>query len=1156
MSKREFSPPLFSDCEDDEETTPTKRARQDNEDPMAGFMEGYEDLSPDEIEAKDTEYAFILAFVEGHLETVEELPAHLRFEALARKKRWEETQEKRNLIGGRSVAGGGSGEKAVPSNVGNNNASSSSYQHPPEFTSQLSTLSEMGFGDDIPKTIKALKESKGNVEMAVEWLFSNPDFVVDEHQQEEEKRSFVKPLGASSSAPTTLTREKTIQEIVEEIETAEREERRWIEEQDEILAKRIQQMVEREEHDKTLAQIKHSVTHYEPATAHSPAPTSSSQQFRPILPHSSQQVKQEPSHVKKESFVKHEPFHGVDLTQEDDHEPYRDPYQAFINKPSSSSSQFPIKFVPPPPVIKYGSQSSFIDTARPYQPYIPPSPQYQKQNSQTKQEPIYDMNSLLNNDSNTNMDNNSADWAQPLKDGEVMEELKDLLNNVAITAAEIPIEERLQSPPELKVTLLEHQKIGVDWMLKMERGSNRGGILADDMGLGKTVQSISCCILNQSQKPQRKTTLIVAPTSLILQWKEELSQKVKTGTFKVLVYYGKERKNYQSIHSLKRFDIVITTYGTVAMEWPVAKKKRAKKDLFEKPEEEDEDAIFEREQALNAEDQAYIMAQRGPLFKNGWYRVILDEAHTIKNKGTRVARACVQLNATHRWCLTGTPVQNKIGELYSLIDFLDIKPYCHWDKFRDEIEKPFRAGKHKRVMKRVQALLKAICLRRTKNSMLDGKPIITLLPKTVELVEAHFSAAEREFYQSLEKKTLLKFNAYLKAGTVMQNYSNILVLLLRLRQACCHPTLVAQNFSEAPPELLEAAEASAVKAVDPLQVLSPEIQQRLLGMKLKTAYECPICFDAISDGKIIPGCGHVYCSDCILGHVAAAGANGGHDDEKVCPQCRGEIPVNELVSVDSFLKCAKKAGLMLNGREKENERDNGKELSVKAKGKLPKRFIAKDDDDDDETGEEDVVGDEDVDMSDGWISSTKIDQLSNVLLSIRRDNPSEKTIVFTQFRGMMDLCEKPLRENKIGFVRYDGSMSADQRDAAVTTLKEDPETTVIIVSLKCGSLGLNLTCANHVIILDFWWNVAVENQAVDRVHRFGQKRAVSVHRIAIRDTVEQRILQLQSEKQEMFNAALGEGGVKGLSKTRLGLNDLIKLFRGDGGGGADSDDEE
>jgi SNF2 family DNA or RNA helicase len=106
--------------------------------------------------------------------------------------------------------------------------------------------------------------------------------------------------------------------------------------------------------------------------------------------------------------------------------------------------------------------------------------------------------------------------------------------------------------------------------------------------------------------------------------------------------------------------------------------------------------------------------------------------------------------------------------------------------------------KVKNVMKRLQALLKAILLRRTKTSLIDGKPIINLPPKIEEIKHVIFSPEEREYYNGLETQTKIQFNKYMKAGTVGKNYSNILVLLLRLRQCCCHPHLI-QDFEDAPP---------------------------------------------------------------------------------------------------------------------------------------------------------------------------------------------------------------------------------------------------------------------------------------------------------------------------------------------------------------------
>ncbi|KAJ1541798.1 hypothetical protein HK405_010412, partial [Cladochytrium tenue] len=291
---------------------------------------------------------------------------------------------------------------------------------------------------------------------------------------------------------------------------------------------------------------------------------------------------------------------------------------------------------------------------------------------------------------------------RPLQDKEAQDQLKNLLENVAVGESETPKEMRIKSPPDLRVTLLEHQKIGVEWMLNMENGTNKGGILADDMGLGKTVQSISCCLLNKSTKKNCKTTLIVAPTSLIYQWRDELEAKVKPNVLRVLVYYGKEKKG-KTANSLKQYDVVITTFGTLALEWPQLAKKGPKDPFTTK---DADDKLYEEEVAAAQRSQREVDHQKGELFRVRWYRVVLDEAHSIKNKRTRAAQAAGNLDAVHRWCLTGTPLQNNVGELYSLIQFLNIKPYCEWSKFRDDIERPFRTGRHKKAVLRVQAVLK------------------------------------------------------------------------------------------------------------------------------------------------------------------------------------------------------------------------------------------------------------------------------------------------------------------------------------------------------------------------------------------------------------------------------------------------------------------
>ncbi|KAJ3281004.1 hypothetical protein HK104_000270 [Borealophlyctis nickersoniae] len=693
----------------------------------------------------------------------------------------------------------------------------------------------------------------------------------------------------------------------------------------------------------------------------------------------------------------------------------------------------------------------------------------------------------------------------PLTEVDAQEQLKALLENVKHTEDVTPIEKRLPTPKSLTIQLLEHQKLGLEWMLKMENGTNRGGILADDMGLGKTIQSIATIVSNPPTNDKRKLTLVIAPVSLILQWKKEIEQKVRPFHLKVYDYYGSGRTRNAKV--LERYDVIITSYALCAGEWPQDKKKKKQKfnGVVDKNQQQVEaDARYEEEMA--EEEPAERIRQRaGPLFQIKWHRVILDEAHTIKNKATRAAKACTHLDAKYRWCLTGTPFQNNIGELFSLISFLRIKPYCEWVEFRNKISRPFQKGRHKTAIKRVNALMKAICLRRAKTSELDGKPIIEIPARNVNIDHNDFTQPERDFYSHLEARTQLRFNAYLKAGTVMKNYSHVLVLLLRLRQACCHPSLVSQHFEKALPGEHGAAETEEKHMENVLNGISEEVKKRLLQEDLN-AVECSICLDAMENGVIIPDCGHYYCRDCVTGYANNNPNPDAEDGAKTCPSCRGPLRLETLLPVATFTEKFQP--------QSSSQEETGSGLDPEIEEELE---------------------------ADKWITSTKIDRMMAILNETRKNHPGEKTIIFSQFTGMLDLVETPLRKNGYKYERYDGKMSAADRDAALGQLAKDDKTTVLLVSLKCGSLGLNLTCANRVILLDVWWNPAVENQAIDRVHRFGQKREVTVHRIMIKNTVEDRIFELQQKKQELADAALGEGTM-GKNRGGLNLGDLIHLF--------------
>jgi hypothetical protein len=237
-----------------------------------------------------------------------------------------------------------------------------------------------------------------------------------------------------------------------------------------------------------------------------------------------------------------------------------------------------------------------------------------------------------------------------------VEEIKELLENIR-PDSEMSDESCEGTPEALRYPLMDHQKLGLAWMKSMEEGNNKGGILADDMGLGKTIQALALMVSRPSSDPDRKTTLIVAPVALMQQWKREIERMLRPGVHQrsVFVLHGDRRA--ATYKDLKKYDVVLTTFGTLASEL------KRKEHLNLEGREGDRDGNM----------QAACLPILGP--KSVWYRVIIDEAQCIKNRNTKAALACCTINATYRWCMSGTPMMNCVVELHSLLKFLRIRPY-------------------------------------------------------------------------------------------------------------------------------------------------------------------------------------------------------------------------------------------------------------------------------------------------------------------------------------------------------------------------------------------------------------------------------------------------------------------------------------------------
>jgi SNF2 family DNA or RNA helicase len=380
----------------------------------------------------------------------------------------------------------------------------------------------------------------------------------------------------------------------------------------------------------------------------------------------------------------------------------------------------------------------------------------------------------------------------------------------------------------LAINLMDHQIKGVSWMVDRENNkSSNGGILADDMGLGKTIQTIGLILssmdtdqeeaeekVKEVQEPAEKDddehqmTLIVTPLALIHQWVDEIKNKTEYGKLNVLKHHGPNRTKNPAV--FKRYDVVVTTYQVVSSDSPSDKKKKPnnKKSItldgfIVQDEEDNDDDGYDRHIPSKWQQ---LKKGYGPLFQVNWHRIVLDEAQQIKNRQTKSSISCSELSSVKRWCLTGTPIQNNVDELYSLLRFLKIQPLSDYPTFKKNISIPIQNGQGSIAMERLKAVLRAVMLRRTKDVLrsnqtspitsntaspmpsasnneedesLSKKLTLQLPTREKQDIMLQFSDHEKSLYELLRTRTRESIQAM---GGQSGGYMNMLCLLLRLRQ--------------------------------------------------------------------------------------------------------------------------------------------------------------------------------------------------------------------------------------------------------------------------------------------------------------------------------------------------------------------------------------
>ncbi|PGH11267.1 hypothetical protein AJ79_05002 [Helicocarpus griseus UAMH5409] len=684
-----------------------------------------------------------------------------------------------------------------------------------------------------------------------------------------------------------------------------------------------------------------------------------------------------------------------------------------------------------------------------------------------------------------------------------------------------------------------------------------GGILADEMGLGKTIEMLSLMHSHKSDvvkpptagfdglsgasfnstKPVEApyTTLVVAPTSLLAQWESEAMKASKEGTMRVLVYYGADktvdlRKLCSASNPHSAPNLIITSYGVVRSE---------------------HSQLSGRSSAISS----------GGLFSVNFFRVILDEAHYIKNRASKTARACYEIKGSHRWALTGTPIVNRLEDLFSLVRFLKVEPWSNFSFWKTFITVPFESKDFVRALNVVQTVLEPLVLRRTKTMKTpDGEALVPLPPRTITISEVEFSNQEREIYDLIYTRAKRTFNDNVAAGTLLKSYTTIFAQILRLRQTCCHPVLTRNQSIVAEEEdaAIAADDANVFKDDMDLQDLiekfamstsatDPDGQQdsthrftahALRQIQTDSSGECPICTDEPMEEPAVTSCWHSACKKCLVDYVQHQRDKG---EVPRCFSCRENITIRDIFEVIRH-KSPNQTPV------EEGLHNNTPPTSSSPAPRISLRRINP--------------------LNPTAQTSAKIHALVSHLTSLP---PNTKSVVFSQFTSFLDLIGPQLTRAGIAHLRFDGTMAQKARAAVLAKFtsvhipgEEDEEDedkrqsklsashphtkesapNVLLISLRAGGVGLNLTAANHVFMMDPWWSFATEAQAIDRVHRMGQLRDVSVTRFIVKDSIEGRILRIQ-ERKMMIAGSLGlrvggDGGEEERKKERI--EELRLLF--------------
>lgn len=652
-----------------------------------------------------------------------------------------------------------------------------------------------------------------------------------------------------------------------------------------------------------------------------------------------------------------------------------------------------------------------------------------------------------------------------------------------------------------------------------------GGILADMMGLGKTLSILSLITTSidaaqewSTRVPEQpppppvpkknnsrafdvpaptplalttpllnsRATLLVCPLSTVANWEIQMKEHIQPGTFKYYIYHGPNR--IKDAHKLADYDLVITTYGSVSSEL-----------------------------------RARHRGAKGPhpLEDISWFRIALDEAHMIREQSTLLFKAICRLQANRRWAVTGTPVQNKLDDLAALLAFIRLKPFDNKAMFTQYIVAPFKACDAE-IVPKLRVLVDSVTLRRLKDK-------IHLPPRVDQLVRLKFSPSEQKLYNLFEQQAQDKVEVISRGHDKLiggRTYIHILQSILRLRLISAHGKELLNDDD------LQAVQGMTQESAIDLDSDDENDAQKAELSEARAYQNFDLMVQTNNDGCV--ACGRMLSApseeaeaesereENLLGYMSSC-------FHLVCPSCKPRWDSLAGGLVTGSCPVCQKNPVNLNMVALRKDRADAEHESHSTTGKAKEKSLS----------------------TNGYGGPhTKTQALLEDLLKLQGqseahpDEPRYKSVVFSGWTSHLDLIQKALEDRGINCTRLDGKMTRIARTAAMDRFRDDPMVDVILVSITAGGLGLNLTAGNNVYVMEPQYNPAAEAQAVDRVHRIGQKRPVQITRYIMENSIEEKMLALQDKKNKLANLSMNRG--KAMDKgeaAKQKLMDLRSLFK-------------